>query len=80
MKIEITDEPHLKAVCEVLESIGYKPVLFTPNKDTAFIVCYESGNFTDWGRFNSGSYSWDLTTLTDLLKMRDEKIKGYING
>ena len=75
MKIEITDELHLKAVCEVLESMGYHGVRANLN---SVLITSEFGKFSAVPYCTSELYS--LTTLTDLLKMRDEKIKGYING
>ena len=74
LKIAITDNDHLKAVCEVLESTGY-----TRSKHGRW---FDSDKIILTTRF--GVYARvDLTTctfykektLTDLLKMRDEMVK-----
>lgn len=72
MKIAITDEAHLKAVCDVLESMGYikcgwigytKPVLLTTTIN---------GHFTDHAVSFINCFVETDTTLTDLLSMRDQ--------
>lgn len=72
MKIAITDETHLKAVCDVLESMGYEKSHECSKSNYVFAT--------------KGGYYWiDINnqpvlnnyqiTLTDLLKMRDEMVK-----
>lgn len=69
MKIAINDQQPLDEVVKELERLGYKEVFFTPNRNTAFIVAYDSGSFTDWGKFDGGCYDWKLTTLAELKEM-----------
>jgi hypothetical protein len=71
MKIEITDAAHLKAVCDILESMGYSLLEELINSDTYI-------NTFDCGLYYGIGIDSDLpnTTLTDLLKMRDELVKG----
>jgi len=78
LKIKILDEQHLKAVCEVLKSMGY----IQPNSGGSIIYTSEHGNtFTcdgNWALDAQGIYK--DANLTDLLQMRDEMIKEKING
>lgn len=70
LKIAITDETHLKAVCEVLESIGYKPSYETSK---AVIAVYTDS----FGYYHTMSIMGELNfvNLSDLLKMRDDMVK-----
>ena len=70
LKIAITDNDHLKAVCDVLESMGLKRNCNLSRRN--FIVAF----------FNNGFYCgyqnmslFEEITLSDLLKMRDEMVK-----
>lgn len=87
LKIAITDEVHLKAVCDVLESMGYKNEQFDFHiqnhrdiKQFQSVACYEHGVYcvhkldVNWINF------CELATLTDLLKMRDNQIKEAISA
>ena len=72
MKIAITDETHLKAVCDVLRSIGYNvwgAVLGASN----WVVTSKIGNATtfEFDAFPDNA----LVTLSDLLAMRDKMVK-----
>lgn len=85
LKIAITDEVHLKAVCDVLESMGYKNEQFdfpiTNHRGASSfksIACYERGVYFLHKLDASQINLWEVTTLTDLLKMRDEAFKGAI--
>lgn len=78
MKISITDEAHLKAVCGVLESMGYKKQAWFTDKPN-YIWCNKKGNMSSFLHEPTGlgEYLNDVT-LTDLLKMRDEMVKEKI--
>ena len=71
LKIAITDETHLKAVCDVLESIGYKFVGYFDDLDR-FIQTFEDGEYCG---FMSDQPSDETVNLSDLLKMRDDMVK-----
>lgn len=81
MKIEITDETHLKAVCDVLESMGYHKSggLWSNFGNTTTMVCVNTygemmnlvGIDVHYDKLNK----YELTTLSDLLKMRDDMVK-----
>lgn len=84
MKIEIKDEPHLKAVCDVLESIGYK--LFgcivygnyvdgKPCGSHDCIATTKKGYFTGTHNEFASDNIFANTNLSDLLKMRDDMVK-----
>ena len=76
MKIAITDEAHLKAVCEVLESMGYKKAESIPYDDSdEFKNCcsHVNGVYAYYCHNLAGDY--ETVTLTDLLRMRDEMVK-----
>lgn len=75
LKIAITDAVQLKAVCEVLGSMGYvKRATHTHSK---YIETNESGIFDCfWVNYEINCN----TTLTDLLAMRDKKIKEKIGA
>ena len=66
MKIAITDEVHLKAVCDVLGSMGYSQEL-RAGESTKSIESYSDGIY-DCYMFSQDSD----TTLADLLAMRDQ--------
>lgn len=70
LKIAITDETHLKAVCEVLESMDYTECGY--DLDCNNIVARSHGVF-----FGDKYDDWDFdqVTLSDLLKIRDEMVK-----
>lgn len=70
LKIAITDNDHLKAVCDVLESIGYRQcdAAFYPN----VVISYKTGVFVS---AKNSMNTFEETTLSDLLKMRDEMVK-----
>lgn len=70
MKIAITDEAHLKAVCDVLESMGY--VNDGVHEIDNFIHTYKSGCFEG---FYSDLHWGEIVTISDLLHMRDEMVK-----
>lgn len=78
MKIAITDEAHLKAVCEVLESMGYKPC--EKNSKYKSLCTWEiSGVYDIYDMHLDEMYYHDLeVTLSDLLHMRDEMVKENI--
>lgn len=75
MKIAITDEVQLKAVCDVLESMGYaKRATHTHSK---YIKTNESGIFDCfWANYEINCN----TTLTDLLALRDKHFMENINA
>ena len=72
MKIAITDDVHLRSVCEVLESIGYEQEFETSAKQFARTVSTCVGGL--YGVFSYEAWVYD-TTLTDLLRIRDEMVK-----
>ena len=78
MKIEITDEVQLKAVCDVLQSMGYVPNMIEDNIKTYSVITYESGAYSNWNKFDSGFFRYKNTTLTDLLAMRDHLFMEYL--
>lgn len=73
MKISITDEVHLKDVCDVLESMGY----VCARKSIAHInMVITSSSEKRYIAIKTESPTGN-TTLTDLLKMRDEMVKKF---
>jgi hypothetical protein len=72
MKIAITDETHLKAVCDVLRSIGYS-VWAAGLGASNWVVTSKVGNATTF-EFDVCSDN-TLVTLSDLLAMRDKMVK-----
>lgn len=79
LKIAITDETHLRSVCDVLESMGYINT-FRTNK-TLRTICTWSHN----GSYGITDLSLDFcffqdeVNLSDLLKMRDDMVKANAN-
>ncbi|WNA15563.1 hypothetical protein [Acinetobacter phage HFM1] len=81
MKISITDDEHLKAVCDVLESMGYSQdgKLWSGfGSFTQTVCCNIYGEMMDlvgidvnYDRLDK----YELVTLSDLLKMRDDMVK-----
>lgn len=69
MKIAITDESHLKEVCELLEQLGYSDTGHE-NKNPVYVLTYDDGLYHKMGGVFVGSF-YELT-ITDLIKMRDE--------
>ena len=72
MKIAITDETHLKAVCDVLRSIGYN-VWGVGLGASNWVATSKIGNATTF-EFDACSDN-ALVTLSDLLAMRDKMVK-----
>lgn len=72
MKIAITDEAHLKAVCEVLESMGYKKSYQCSKSN--YVFANINGSY--WVDINNQPVMNDYeVNLSDLLRMRDEMVK-----
>ena len=79
MKIEITDEVQLKAVCDVLESMGYeKPFQVFDDNEIKSVECYDDGSLAKYG-CDLGR-NGETVTLTDLLAMRDKQFMEKINA
>ena len=75
LKIAITDDTHLKAVCEVLESMGYEAWNIGDYK-TEMIVAWEDGRYSNFDEYETDKgYGYSFPTLSDLLKMRDDMVK-----
>ena len=72
MKIAITDETHLKAVCDVLRSIGYS-VWAAGLGASNWVVTSKAGNARTFGLDACPDNT--LVTLSDLLSMRDKMVK-----
>ena len=71
MKISITPEQPLDEVVSELERLGFSKAMFTPNKNTKFIVTNESNKLTDIGGFDQGFYTNKrLITLDELKEMQ----------
>lgn len=78
LKIAITDEVQLKAVCDVLESMGYdKPFQVFDDKDIETVECYDDGSLAKYG-CDLGD-NGKTVTLTDLLAIRDKQFMEKIN-
>lgn len=74
LKIAITDNDHLKVVCDVLDSVGF--VNDYGEHIVNWVNVYggkHEGNIYDLLE-KEPMYS-ELVTLSDLLKMRDEMVK-----
>ena len=77
LKIAITDETHLKAVCDVLESMGYSEglsVAFDNNNEYKWVGSNSNGVFGYYTHKNP-FIRYDVATLSDLLHMRDDMVK-----
>lgn len=76
IQIAITDTTHCRAVCDVLESLGYKSFTlqeFAVSEDgTTGIVAFADGTYTDT---SSAPVYGKITTLQDLLSMRDDLVR-----
>lgn len=74
LKIAITDEAHLKAVCDVLKTMKYRKVRNAFCEHDNYVVVrsdgYYEGSISD--NYHIG---FKKVTLNDLLKMRDEMVK-----
>lgn len=78
MKIEITDKVQLKAVCDVLQSMGYdKPFQVFDDNEIKNVECYDDGRLAKYG-FDLGD-NGETVTLTDLLAMRDKQFMEKIH-
>ena len=74
MKIEIKDEAHLKAVCDVLESMGYKKSIGC-NANVKYVYVFTDGKYRCDINYQPAFDHISYTTLSDLLKMRDDMVK-----
>lgn len=77
LKIAITDQIQLESVCDVLESMGYQKYDDEMTKNPTVVEAYEDGIYC--------LYSQDLhvcktINLTDLMALRDKKIKEKIGA
>lgn len=77
LKIAITDEVQLKAVCDVLESMGYKPYQPSPNNECVYT--WEDG-FYCVDKYMESRVIYKTTTLTDLLTIRDKHFMEKLNA
>ena len=78
LKIAITDAVQLKAVCDVLESMGYKNTYKTASKVTTVIT--DKTTYSLLGLPCGIIDNRNAVNLTDLLAMRDKKIKEKIGA
>ena len=77
LKIAITDETHLKAVCDVLESMGYLKGLsldYVGSDQYKYIMTHDNGVYAYYCHYEEPS-DYLEPTLSDLLKMRDDMVK-----
>lgn len=74
LKIAITDETHLKAVCDVLESMGYELDKEHCGLGDAAVGAWDDGAYCTYKHIGSILIE-DASTLSDLLKMRDDMVK-----
>lgn len=81
LKIAITDAVHLKAVCDVLDSMGYTKssasIIYPWTKE---LICREFGLYYNRAYLNNYADTYKKVTLTDLLRMRDTQVIGEINA
>lgn len=70
MKIEITDEVQLKAVCDVLQSMGFKCANLGNENSGWDVLIYPS--IRSWCQSMYSGNLYEPATLTDLLSMRDQ--------
>ena len=78
MKIAITDEVQLKAVCDVLKTMGF--VKSMSNGVTGFIYTFIDGSYRIDMNHQPVFDHIPYTNLTDLLAMRDKQIKEKIGA
>lgn len=79
LKIAITDAVQLKAVCDVLESMGYRLVCVFTN--TKWILTKSQGIYMGIDdSLGDAPNHFIATTLTDLLAMRDKQFKEKIGA
>lgn len=78
MKIEVKDELHLKTICDILESISYKRIRWG-TFDPLSLRTWDDGGYTNMRSKQKYDYGYEKVTLTDLLKMRDDTVKGKSN-
>ena len=70
LKIAITDETHLKAVCDVLESMGIKRNC-NLSRCNFIVAFFHLGFYCGYQKMSR----FEEATLSDLLKMRDDMVK-----
>lgn len=78
MKIEITDEAHLKAVCGRLDAMGYKQVLWYDRWHTTMIIVDSTGvysNFEDDDIFSD----YELVLIDDLKSCAVDDVRDIRN-
>lgn len=77
MKIAITDEVHLNAVRDVLESMGYKP--YQPSLNNECVYTWEDGLYCVDKHMES-RVIYKTATLPDLLALRDKQFMEQLNA
>lgn len=75
MKIAITDDLHLRSVCEVLESLGYTNNFKTKGSVRTICTWSHNGTYGITGLNTAYCFLQDEVNLPDLLRMRDEMVK-----
>ena len=78
LKIAITDEVHLNAVCNVLESMGFTFNCGCDDKDAKMITA--NNHYMQYDIYSHIS-DWECNaTLTDLLTLRDKHFMEKIHA
>ena len=77
LKIAITDEVQLKAVCDVLESMEYVPL--RPSASGGCVYTWDDGLYCVDKDMES-KVIYKTKTLTDLLAMRDKQFMEQLNA
>lgn len=79
MKIEITDEAHLKAVCERLDAMGYKRELWCDHWKTVMIVIDECGIYSNFDDIPSDFPNYKLVLIDDLKSCAVDDVRDIRN-
>lgn len=78
LKIAITDEVHLKVVCDVLHTMKYRKHM--SSSPANFIYTFPDGSYRIDINHQPAFDHIPYTNLTDLLALRDKKIKEKIGA
>jgi hypothetical protein len=79
MKIEITDEAHLKAVCERLDAMGYKKELWCAHWHTVMIATNEGGIYSNFDDHPCDFPDYEIVLIDDLKVCAVDNIRDIRN-
>lgn len=80
LKIAITDEVQLKAVCEILKTMKYRKIRNAFCDHDNYLIARSDGYYQGVISDTGYKIGYKLVNLTDLLSLRDKQFKEKIHA